>query len=272
MAKQPTKKPATEVATKAKTDMVAFDPMADAGLGMEGATAESFAIPFLSVLQKISPQCEETDAAYIESAKAGQLFESVSKSLFDGKKGVDFIQCAYRRTFLRWSPRGAEGGGFKGEYAPEVVAEMRENGKLVEFEGKLWFPLEDGSVNTKRCDFVQDTRNHYLLLLTGDHPRECLMSLTSTQIKKSKMLMSMLANKKVGGVMKPTFATVVHATTAVESNDKGTWHGINFSDEGDVTDAAIYAAAKAFYKSVVAGTVKASYEAPAASADTGDNF
>lgn len=273
MAKpQAAKKPTTAVAKKQSTEIVGFDPMADAGMGMEGTTAESFAIPFISVLQKISPQCEETDAAYVDGAKAGMLFESVSKALFDGKKGVSFIQCAYRRTFLRWSPRGAEGGGFKGEYAPEVVAEMRENGKLVEFEGKLWFPLEDGSINTKRCDFVADTRNHYLLLLNGDHPRECLLSLTSTQIKKSKALMSLLANKKVGGVMKPTFATVIRATTAIESNDKGTWHGINFSDEGDVTDAAIYAAAKAFYKSVVAGTVKASYEAPAASADTGDNF
>lgn len=253
----------TEVAKHESTEVMAFDPMADAGAGMEGTTQESFAIPFLSVLQKISPQCEETDTAYVPGAKAGMLFESVSKGLYDGKKGIDFIPCAYRRTFLRWAPRGSE-GGYKGEYSPEVVVAMRENGQLVEFEGRLYFPLEDGTVNPKRCDFVADTRNHYVLLIDEDGLlRECLLSLTSTQIKKSKMLMSLLAGKKVNGKIKPTFATVIHANTALESNDKGQWHGINFADAGPVTDRAVFEAAKAFYQSVAAGAIKASYETPA---------
>jgi hypothetical protein len=257
------KSSSTEVAVPKSTEVAApIDLSAYTGMGMEGATQESFAIPFLGVLQKISPQCEETDAAYIEGAKAGQLFESVSKTLFDGKEGVEFVQCSYRRTFLRWAPRGSEGGGFKGELAPEVVAAMRDDGRLVEFEGRLYFPLDDGSINPKRCDFVADTRNHYLILLTEEGPRECLLSLTSTQIKKSKQLMTMLAGKKVGGKTLPTFATIVKATTALESNDKGQWHGINFSDAGQVTDPAIVEAALAFYKSVAAGTVKASYEDP----------
>lgn len=247
------------------TEMAAtdFNPLEDAGMGMEGATHESFAIPFIGVLQKISPQCEETDTAYIEGAKAGMLFESVNKSLFDGKDGITFVQCAYRRTFVRWGPRGGEGGGFKGEYAPEVVAAMREAGQVIEVDNKLWFPLEDGSVNPKRCDHLADTRNHYVLLLSGESPRECLLSLTSTQIKKSKVLMSMLASKKINGTTLPTFVSKIKATTALESNDKGTWHGINFDYAGQVTDKEVYDAAKAFNKSVMAGTVKASYEAPA---------
>lgn len=249
-----------EIAAAKSTEVaIGFNPMEDAGMGMEGTTQDSFAIPFLSVLQKISPQCEETDAAYIPAAKAGQFLESVSKSLYDGKKGVDFIQCAYRRAFLRWSPRGAEGGGFKGEYAPEVVAGMRESGQVVDFENRLYFPLEDGTVNPKRCDFLSDTRNHYILLIDGSEMHECLLSISSTQIKKSKQLMTMLANKKSGGVMMPTFATIVHATVVPESNDKGNWFGISFSEQGPVTDTAVYLAAKTFYKSVVAGSVKTNF-------------
>lgn len=261
-----------EVAKKQSTAVVAFNPMEDAGAGMEGATQESFAIPFLSVLQKISPQCEETDAAYVKGAKAGQLLESVSKSLYDGKSGVRFIQCAYRRVFLRWGPRGSDTGGFKGELAPEVVAEMRESGKLVEFEGKLWFPLEDGSVNPKRCDHVSDTRNHYVLLIAGDELKECLLSLGSTQIKKSKQLMTLLASKKIGGITMPTFATMIDATTTLETNDKGSWYGINFHDAGAVTEVELYEAAKSFHKSVVSGYVKANYEEQAADANKKDGF
>lgn len=268
MAKKPS---TTQVAARANTEVAqaqaAIDFSAYAGLGMENATQESFAIPFLGVLQKISPQCEETDAAYIPGSKAGMLFESVSKILFDGKVGVDFVQCHYRRTFLRWAPRGAEGGGFKGEIAPEIVSAMREDGRLVEFEGKLWFPMEDGTINTKRCDFVADTRNHYLILLTEDGPRECLLSLSSTQIKKSKQLMTSLNQQIENGIKLPTFATVVHATTALESNDKGQWHGINFALGERLSEPAVMHMAVNFYKAISAGTIKASYDADVHSAE-----
>ena len=58
---------------------------ADAGSGMEGATSESFAIPFLSVLQKGSPQVDEASGAAIEGAKAGMLWDNVAGRMFDGK-------------------------------------------------------------------------------------------------------------------------------------------------------------------------------------------
>ena len=267
MAKKPTTQVATRATTEVATAAAPIDFSKYAGLGMENATQESFAIPFLGVLQKISPQCEETDAAYIPGAKAGQMFESVSKVLFDGKKGVEFVQCHYRRTFLRWAPRGTEGGGFKGEIAPEVVSAMREDGRLVEFENKLWFPLEDGTVNPKRCDFAADTRNHYLILLTEDGPRECLLSLASTQIKKSKALMTALNQQMEGSIKLPTFATIVRATTALESNDKGQWHGINFNLEGRLTDPKVMEMAVNFYKAISAGTVKASYDTDVHSGD-----
>lgn len=267
-------KPSTAVA-KPKPASVApvdFDPSADAGMGMEGTTQESFAIPFLSVLQKTSPQVDEADIAFIDGAKAGQFIETVSKTLFDGKKGVSIIPCAYRRVFLRWAPLGSE-GGFKGEIAPEIVARMRENGQLIDFENKLYFPLEDGTVNPKRCDHVADTRNHYILLDNNGVTKECLLSLTSTQIKKSKQLMSLLASKKnAHGQMLPTFATVIRATSGPESNDKGNWYGINFAEEGAVSNKTLYEAAKSFYKSVVAGAVKANYEKPVAEATAESTF
>jgi hypothetical protein len=258
VAKSKTTKAVAE--QRKSTEIIAFDPSADSGMGMEGTTQESFAIPFLAALQKISPQVEETDAAYIKGAKAGQIFESVSKKLYDGVTGVLLVPCAYRRTFIRWAPRGAESGGFKGEYAPEVVAAMRENGDVLELDNRLYFPLEDGTINPKRCDYLSDTRNHYVLIVDGDEVHECLLSLKSTQIKKSKIMMSMLAGKKSNGKVLPTFATMVRATTALEKNDEGQWYGINLSEEGPVTDAAIYNAAKAFHKSVAAGAVKANYE------------
>jgi hypothetical protein len=257
----------TSTALAVSDDMFA----ADAGSGMEGATAESFAIPFISVLQKMSPQVDEADGAFVDGAKAGMFFENVTNTLTDGKTGVSVVPCAYRRVFLRWGPRGTPGAGFKGELAPEVVAQMRADGKIAELDGRLYVPAADGTVNPATSDRVADTRNHYVLLIdekTGAWT-QALLSLASTQIKKSKMLMSALASVKLTGpsgmYTPPTFANTVRVTSVPESNDKGTWHGVKFELTGRVARAEVYAAAKAFHASVAAGAVEVKYESPEAS-------
>ena len=242
---------------------------ADAGSGMEGATSESFAIPFLSVLQKGSPQVDEASGAAIEGAKAGMLWDNVAGRMFDGKEGVIIIPCAYRRVFLRWAPKGTQGSGFKGEMSADHVAGMRAAGQIADLDGRLYVPLPDGTLHEKKCDRISDTRNHYVLLVdavTGGWA-QALLSLTSTQIKKSKMLMSALAGVKRNGpsgmYTPPTFANQVRLTTIPESNDKGTWFGTKFELAGSVGRAELYAAAKAFHASVSAGSIEVKYEAPA---------
>lgn len=232
---------------------------ADAGSGMEGAGADSFAIPFLTVLQKISPQCDEADAKYIEGAKGGQLFNSVTGQLYDGKEGVIFLPAAYQRRFLRWGARGADGAGFKGEVMPEDVAALRDNGTVVEQDGRLYYPLPDGSINDKKCDHLADVRNHFGIIVNADGTySQALLSLGSTQIKKSKLLMSLLSAVKVktttGMVTPPTWANRVRITSVAESNDKGSWSGYKFELEGFVTDKDQYDAAKAFHAAISGGT------------------
>jgi hypothetical protein len=242
---------------------------ADAGAGMENATEDSFAIPFLSVLQSNSPQVDEADGKFIEGAKAGMLYENVTGQLIDGKeRGALIVPCHYKRVFLRWGPRGGEGAGFKGEIAPEVVADMRQKRQIVEVDGRLYVPLPDGTVNEKRCDRIVDTRNHYVLLVNEAEGTavQALLSLRSTQIKKSKALMSALASVRVQGPSGPyqpsMFASTVRVHTVPEKNDDGSWFGVRFTMEGRVTDPILYKQGKAFYETVKKGMVEVRYEEP----------
>lgn len=279
------KKESTAVAeVEQKTTALAVGGMdfaADAGAGMEGAGQESFAIPFLSVLQKGSPQVDEASGAAIEGARAGMLFENVTGRMFSGKDGVVIVPCSYKREFLRWGARD-NGGGFKGAYTPEDVADMRAKGQIVELEGRLYAPEQDGSVSDKKSDRFNDTRNHYVLIIDQETGAwtEALLSLTSTQIKKSKMLMSALASVKLKNganqmYTPPTFANYVRVTTVGESNDKGTWFGVKFELAGQVDRPEIYAAAKAFHANIAKGGVQVKYEdapedgGPSASAASG---
>ena len=250
---------------------------ADAGAGMEGATQESFAIPFLGVLQKGSPQVDEASGAALEGAKAGMFFENVTGRMYDGKKGVLVVPCAYRRVFLRWAPKGMSGSGFKGEMTVDEVATLRANGTIKDLDGRLYFPLEDGTVNDKKCDRVADVRNHYVLLIdeASGSWTQALLSLGSTQIKKSKALMAALASVKIvnpgNGQMytPPTFANLVRVTSVPESNDKGTWFGVRFEVAGRVQRTDVYGDAKAFNSTVRSGNVEARYDEMAPGANDG---
>jgi hypothetical protein len=266
MSKKNTAAVAVAQETSTALALPPMDFAADAGQGMEGAGQDSFAIPFLSVLQKGSPQVDEASGSAIEGARSGMLFENVTGRMFPGKDGVLIVPCAYRREFLRWGAR-SNGGGFKGASTPEAVADARAKGQIVELNGRLYAPEPDGSVNPEKSDRFNDTRNHYVLILdeaTGGWT-EALLSLTSTQIKKSKMLMSALAAVKLkngAGQMftPPTFANCVRVTTVPESNDKGTWFGVKFELAGQVTRNEVYAAAKVFHANLAKGAVNVRYE------------
>lgn len=247
-----------------------IDYAAGGGAGMEGAGQEAFAIPFLAVLQKGSPQVDEDDSAYVKGAKAGMLYETVSGRLCDGRAGALIVPCAYKRAFLRWGPR--EAGGFRGELTPEEVAAMRAGGTAVEVEGRLYVPLDDGSVNPQKSDRISEVRNHFCLLVDPDAftATQVLLSLTSTQIKKSKALMSMLSSVRVGPPenrrMPDTFANLVRVTTIPESNDKGSWYGVKFELAGLVGSLPhgmgrnVYELGREFNRSVARGVVAARYE------------
>lgn len=263
-----------EVAAEVKQTAVAtlgMDFAADAGAGMEGTTQDSFAIPFLSVLQANSPQVTQGDAKYMPEARPGMLLNTVSGTLYDGQKGALFVPAAYRRAFLQWGPRQGENAGFRGEHRPEEIEKMRAERRIVEMEGRLYAPLEDGSVNPKRSPTFRDTRMHYGMLLSDDTQADfmpVLLSLTSTQIKKSKQLMSALTAVKVTlsdgrKITPPTFANVVRVTTVPESNDQGNWFGVRFTVEGQVANADLYQAAKEFHGNVLKGSVNVNHEAAA---------
>lgn len=271
--KKTTKSASTEVATTSKKDIATTkgghndalpaniaDMSQFSGAGMENTDRESFAIPFLAVIQKTSPQVDKDTDQYIKGAEAGDLLLTSTNELFKDEDGVDVVFCGYRRVYLRWAPID-EGGGFKGEIPVEEVAVMRSKGKVIEEDGRLF--ADNG-------DIIADTRIHYVMVVREDGTfTPAVMSLKSTQIKKSKMLMTQIQSyiaKDSNGksFTPPSFGHVFHAETVAESNDKGSWRGWKLTRTGFVEDAELFAAAVEFHKTVVQEGVKVNYEAEAA--------
>jgi hypothetical protein len=221
------------------------DMMADAGMGLEGADKDSFAIPFLTMLQGLSPQVEEVDGA-----KPGLMINTITNELF---KECYVVPCAYQRRFLRWAPREA-GGGFKGDYSPIEV----ETGKLQGLQ-----KTDDGQLLIEG-DQLKDTRNHFVLVYAANGSwQPALLSLSSTQIKKSKRWMSLIQGVEMRTpegktFTPPSFSHIYKLTGVKEENSKGSWWGINIELVEPVVDGEIYNKAKEFSKQVLAGEVQVS--------------
>ena len=228
----------------------------DSGAGMEGADKDSFAIPFVRVLQQMSPQCTAGKTGYNPKAKAGMLYNTVTGELFDGEAGIIFVPCAFQRRFIQWAPRGAEGSSYKGEWLPEEVTEKLLAGEFQKgTDGRIYVD----EPNPKKSDYLVDTRNHFGLMVTDKGVAQVLLSLSSTQIKKSKQLMGILSSIRINGQVPPTWLSKIRITTLPESNDQGSWFGIRVEHAGFVDDPKLYDMARDFYATIVAGMAKADY-------------
>lgn len=230
---------------------------ADAGQGFENTDKDSFAIPFLRILQGLSPQCNKANTAeYIKGADQGDLFNTVSKEVVSSDDGMDIIICHYDRKFTEWAPNR---GGFRGEHAPTDPI-LRKVEERVDDEGKRQMVLPNGNS-------VQDTRYHFALKLNEDgSTTRLLICAASSGIKKSKRLMTELdglksINSQGKPFTPPLFYSIIHVTTAPESNDQGDWFNWDFTimrqlDLGDEDDVSLYLSAKAFRDSIAKGAVK----------------
>jgi hypothetical protein len=235
----------------------------DAGVGFESADSSAYSIPFIAILQSGSPQVKKSDGAYIKGAEEGMLYNTVTQEVIDGATGITVIPCAFKRSFVKWAPRDS-GGGFKGELQPSdpqvQAGVLDKDGRLTDSEGNL----------------LSDTRTHYVLVLDGNGGYQpAVISLASTQIKKSRQWMSKMNGIKLqradGTHYTPAmFSHMYRVSTVPESNDKGSWFGLKVEILGVVESAELYQAAKAFRDAISSGEAKE--QAPQQHEARGDDY
>lgn len=236
---------AKKTVAKRKTTVVSTDVIDmsdDAGKGLEGADKDSYAIPFLVMLQGLSPQIET-----VKGATPGQFINTITEELYTE---VQIIPCAFQRRFLRWAPRD-EGGGFKGGYSPLEV----EGGQL---DGLTKNEMGQPMIGK---DVLRDTRIHYVLVQDASGRwKPAVLSLSSTQIKKSKRLMSLIQGLELEDVdgkvfNPPSFSHMYRLTAVKEQNEKGSWWGIAIEIGDIIVSAPLYAAARQFSEEATAGNI-----------------
>lgn len=231
----------------------------DSGSGFEEADSSAYAIPFIQILQSGSPQCKKSDGAYIKGASEGMLYNTVTQEMVDGDAGLTVIPVHYTQRFNEWAPRET-GGGFVGEHAVDNLPLTTKD--------------ERGRDVTEAGNLLVDTRNHYVMIVGADGSLSpALVSLSSSQLKKSRQWMSKMQGIKIKhpetGAFNtaPMYSRLYKLKTVPESNDKGSWFGYSVELIGEVTDVAQYNAAIEFRNSVKQGASVAKHEEPVTSKD-----
>jgi hypothetical protein len=223
----------------------------DAAKGFENMTQEDMALPFVRILGQLSPQVTDGDAKYIEGAKPGMIYNTVTSECFDGKKGIKVIPCYYKKDFPEWSDRG-DGPG-----AP--VAVHLPNSPVIQ-TGK-----RDGSkIRLPNGNYLEETASYYVLVETktgGMTP--ALITMKSTQLNVSKKWNSMMktiqiSDGKGGYAIPPMHGVVYNLQSVLQKNDKGSWYGWSVAQDRIMgqADKNLYLTAKDFNSSVSKGNVQ----------------
>lgn len=224
-----------ELAEK-KNTAVAVINYEDQDNSFDGVTSDCIAVPFLKILQALSPECQEGTPEYIKDAKPGLFINSVTRELLGSQ--VEVIPCAFKRVFNRWVDRKL-GGGFKGALSVDDPAVQNT-------------PInDDGKRVLSNGDLLSDTRNHFVLVGQNGQHIPMVFSLASTQIKKSKNWLAQMQSLKLktpdGKAYTPSMYSHTYLVEAVtEKNDKGSWKGVKISIKSLIANPELYQFAKEF--------------------------
>ena len=217
----------------------------DIGSGFEEVTSSDIQIPFLRIIQALSPQLKKSDAGFIQGASSGDIFNTVTIKTWAGVKGVVVIPVYFQLKLLEFIPR-SQGGGFVSELSPnsdDVRKAVRDTESGLEL-------LESGN------ELVR-TAQHYVKIVHSDGNLEnAIIDMKKTQLKKSRQWLSIMMMQKHNGKTLPSFANMYKLTSVEDGNDKGSWNSWSIKHEGQVSTMEAYQDAKALHSSVSSGELK----------------
>tara|TARA_R110001592_G_scaffold24457_4_gene94274 strand:+ start:51 stop:824 length:774 start_codon:yes stop_codon:yes gene_type:complete len=241
-----------EVAESKATAISTFDDsLLSGGTGLEETTTEDFAIPFIRVLQPMSPQLQKQHGSYVAGASAGDLYNTVTGEAFDGETGISIVPCAYNKKYIEWIPREKGGGLVNASHDISILSSCTRN-------------QDDRRYYTKDGNEIVETAQFFVLVVKDGTAQQAVLAFTSTQLGVARKWLTMLRmarvqNSKGDSVEAPMFAYTYKLSTTTQSNDKGSWNAYTINQEG-ATELSIAMMAKDFMGAARSGDVEVKQE------------
>lgn len=230
---------------KKNKESAMIDFSQDSLAGFENVDQDDLGIPFLIILQKLSPELDEGSPKYRDGLEAGMIINSITGEAYGGKgEPVSFVPCIYKKMFVEWTPREQGGGFVRTHPDPSILEKCKRNDRGQDI-------YENGNI-------IVTTAYVFGFALHNDDAIRCVIGFTSTQLKKSRQWLSLMMNIKLEGpdgdkFTPPMYSHKYHLSTVPESNEKGNWFGWKIENAGIIDDAKLIGEAREAYKQISSG-------------------
>lgn len=233
---------------------------ADAGVGND-ITMEDLKIPFLNLLQALSPAVQKGTDNYIEGAEPGMILNKATEQLFSATEGISLVLASRKRSYTEWKP---DRGGFAGEHEPtsRIVKNAMANA------------VKRNELFTEDGNSLEETFSLYAIQINdkGEPQGFVVIPFTSTKIKAWRSYFTKLDTARAGDRkltdVAPLFAMAVKLTAKGEVNKKNQpYFNYDLQPLGEgmlesvlSPDSDGFKAAKALREAIEAGRAQADYD------------
>jgi len=206
-----------ELAVKSATELLASIDMEGVPTGFEGATADSFVVERIRLLQASSPSVKKSHADYIKGAEEGSFISSTGDILGES---FNFVPVKYEMTFVEIAPKGDGTGDFVATHPSQspLVAQIEW---VTDDKGKSSPTIPNGNE-------LYETHTFYIIVVSDDGFHEpAVLSMSKTARHSAKAFMTLARKQRVlrdgRPQIKPLFANIYTATSVGKSKGNNTW-------------------------------------------------
>jgi len=184
-----------------------FDTVNDTMEGFEEISQATMAIPFIRILQKLSPQLNKQEPGFIDGAEEGHFVNTITKQVL----GSSFkcIVLKFEHIYIEWRPKR---GGFVSYHA-------------VENAERLAVEKTFGKWKTEEGNLLQENYVYLILVEHFENEGVAVFSLSSSMIKTAREWNRLMTSHMMdNGKKAMPYYLVWELQTEYKSNEKGSWY------------------------------------------------
>ena len=168
-----TKQTTPDVKTKQELNFINIKE--DTLKGFEDINNLTMAIPFIKILQQLSPELNKAKTTFVKDAKVGDFFNTVTKEVYGAS--IEVIILKFERIYTEWLPNR---GGLVSYHSPEDAERIAIN------------PEKFGGWKTDSGNDLQENYVYYILIVGHEDEGIAVISMSSSGLKVAKKLNRLL--------------------------------------------------------------------------------
>jgi hypothetical protein len=192
---------------------------------------EDLIVPRLNILQDLSPQIKPREAAYVEGAKSGDIFNSVTAEI---AASIYFIPARFNVRYVAWRPR-PHGGLVDQDVSLDFINSQCEKVGIADWTGVMSVP---GEAQPVAVEIIETPEWAGIVVDDKGRSMPAVISFPKTASKAARVINSRIEMTEFPTADgKSTFvpAAFYHRfvlKTALETSGDNSWFGWNVKHDG----------------------------------------